>query len=58
MTKPHKYALITGGIDNLGRLVADRLLDQCQTIIKFGLPGTEPKQPRTGEHVVSGDVTA
>lgn len=56
MNKPDKCALITGGNGNLGRLVADRLLEQGQSVVKFDLPGTEPKQSGDREFIVSGDI--
>jgi threonine 3-dehydrogenase len=48
--------LITGGNGNLGRLVADQLLQRGQRVVKFDLPGTEPDQERENEVVISGDM--
>lgn len=56
MSKHRECALITGGNGNLGRLVAARLLEQGQQVVKFDLPGTEPALLQTGETVVSGDI--
>lgn len=49
-------ALLTGGNGNLGRLVADRLLDAGVKVVKFDLPGTAPDAPRRGEDIVAGDI--
>ncbi len=51
-----KRALITGGNGNLGRLVADRLLNQGQHVIKFDVPGTEPELLQANEAVLGGDI--
>jgi len=48
--------LITGGNGNLGRLVADQLLQRGQRVVKFDLPGTEPDQERENELVIAGDM--
>ncbi len=49
-------ALLTGGNGNLGRHVADRLLDAGVPVVKFDLPGTEPDAARPGEVIVTGDI--
>ena len=46
MSKQSKTALLTGGNGNLGRLVADRLLDAGFKVVSFDLPGTEPDATR------------
>jgi threonine 3-dehydrogenase len=48
--------LITGGNGNLGRLVAERLLQGGTRVVKFDVPGTEPTQTAANETVVSGDI--
>jgi threonine 3-dehydrogenase len=48
--------LITGGNGNLGRLVAERLLQGGARVIKFDIPGTEPAQTADNETVVCGDI--
>ncbi len=49
-------ALLTGGNGNLGRHVADRLLDAGIEVVKFDLPGTEPETTRPGETIITGDI--
>lgn len=56
MTNEIKTALITGGNGNLGRLVATQLLERGVRVIKFDIPGTEPKQLHDNESVVIGDM--
>ena len=53
---PFKRALITGGNGNIGRLIAEDLLDLGVSVIKFDIPGTEAAKTRDGEIVVTGDV--
>ncbi len=48
--------LITGGNGNLGRLVAEQLLNRGQSVVKFDIPGTEPDQLRHNEVVITGDI--
>lgn len=56
MTNEIKTALLTGGNGNLGRLVAEKLLDRGVKVIKFDIPGTEPAQTHANETVVIGDM--
>lgn len=56
MTHAIKTALITGGNGNLGRLLADRLLDRGVVVVKFDVPGTESDSTHDNEHVVLGDI--
>jgi threonine 3-dehydrogenase len=51
-----KTALITGGNGNLGRLVANRLLAQGQTVITFDVPGTGSGNPHENEIPLFGDI--
>lgn len=51
-----KTALLTGGNGNLGRLVADQLLERGVKVIKFDIPGTEPAKTHPSETVVIGDI--
>lgn len=51
-----KTALLTGGNGNLGRLVADQLIERGVKVVKFDLPGTETETTRPGEQVVTGDM--
>ena len=51
-----KRALITGGNGNLGRLIAEDLLDLGVSVIKFDIPGTEPDKIRDDETIVTGDI--
>ena len=51
-----KKALLTGGNGNLGRHVADRLLDAGIEVVKFDLLGTEPETTHSGEEIVTGDI--
>ena len=51
-----KTALLTGGNGNLGRLVADKLLDMDMRVVKFDVPGTEPATVRDNEEIVTGDI--
>jgi len=53
---PFKKVLITGGNGNLGRLIADDLLELGVSVIKFDIPGTEPSSTRSGETIVVGDI--
>lgn len=53
---PFKRALITGGNGNLGRLIAEDLLDLGVSVVKFDVPGTEPATTRDGETIVLGDI--
>lgn len=48
--------LITGGNGNLGRLIADQLLELGVRVVKFDIPGTEPGTTRDGETIVIGDI--
>ena len=48
--------LITGGNGNLGRLVAEQLLQREQRVIKFDIPGTEPASQSDNEVVITGDI--
>ena len=48
--------LITGGNGNLGRLVAEQLLQRGQRVIKFDAPGTEPASQSDNEVVITGDI--
>lgn len=56
MANEIKTALITGGNGNLGSLVADQLLERGVRVVKFDIPGTEPKETRTNEAIVIGDI--
>ena len=49
-------ALLTGGNGNIGRLVADVLLNIGVEVIKFDLPETRPLRTRDGETIVTGDI--
>jgi threonine 3-dehydrogenase len=49
-------ALLTGGNGNLGRHVANHLLDAGIEVVKFDLPGTEPDAVRPGETIITGDI--
>lgn len=49
-------ALLTGGNGNLGRLVADRLLEAGIEVVNFDLPDTAPGATRDGETIVTGDI--
>lgn len=53
---PFKRALITGGNGNLGRLIAEDLLDLGVSVVKFDIPGTEPETTREHESIVIGDI--
>ncbi len=53
---PIQTALITGGNGNLGRLIADRLLADGKSVIRFDIPGTEPASTRPHETIISGDI--
>jgi threonine 3-dehydrogenase len=56
MIHPNTDVLITGGNGNLGRLVAQKFLDQGRRVIKFDIPGTEPDVLQDNEIIISGDV--
>jgi len=53
---PFTKALITGGNGNLGRLIANDLLELGVSVVKFDIPGTEPTTVRDGETIVVGDI--
>ena len=63
-TAPNKYAsaapfqkvLITGGNGNLGRLIANDLLDLGVSVVKFDIPGTQLELTRDNEIIVLGDI--
>ena len=55
-TREINTALLTGGNGNLGRLVADRLLESGINVVKFDLPGTAPDAARSGEEIIAGDI--
>lgn len=56
MQKNKATALITGGNGNLGCLVADRLIELGQKVVKFDIPGTETVSHRENEVIVIGDI--
>ena len=56
MSDKTEKVLITGGNGNLGRLVAEQLVQRGQRVIKFDIPGTGPAEPGDNEVVISGDI--
>ena len=56
MSSKTEKVLITGGNGNLGRLVAEQLLQRGQRVIKLDIPGTEPAQSTENEIVITGDI--
>ena len=56
MSKNSECALITGGNGNIGRLVAEQLLERGQRVVKFDIPGTGSVQTHANETIVNGDI--
>lgn len=53
---PYNTALITGGNGNIGRLIAECLVEEGVNVIRFDVPGSEPAEAHELETFVSGDI--
>ncbi len=51
-----KTALITGGNGNIGRLLSEQLTAKGIEVVRFDLPGSEPKTHDALETIITGDI--